>query len=268
MGAIANGMAAHGGVRPFGATFLVFSDYMRPTIRLAALSRLPVIYVWTHDSVGLGEDGPTHQPVEHLAALRAIPNLLILRPADANETTEAWRIALRHTAGPVGLVFSRQKLPIFDRTKVAPASGVVKGAYALAEAGPPGKNGGLPDVILIGTGSEVALAIEAQQRLAAEGMRCRVVSMPSWELFTQQPQAYRDEVLPPAVTARVSVEAAVSFGWEKWIGPYGAAVAVDRFGASAPGSTVLKELGFNVDHVVDMAKSVLARTGARGEGRR
>lgn len=266
MGAIANGIAAHGGVRPFGATFLVFSDYMRPTIRLAALSELPVIYVWTHDSIGLGEDGPTHQPVEHLASLRAIPNLLVLRPADANETAEAWRIALRHTAGPVGLVFSRQKLPIFDRTKVAPAAGVARGAYVLAEAGPDGKNGALPDVILIGTGSEVALALDAQQRLAGEGIRSRVVSMPSWELFEQQPQAYRDEVLPPPVSARVSIEAAVSLGWEKWIGPLGAAVAVDRFGASAPGATVLKELGFSVDHVVEVAKSVLARTGARGEG--
>ncbi len=276
MGAILNGMAAHGGVRPYGATFLVFSDYMRPSVRLAALSELPVIYVWTHDSIGLGEDGPTHQPVEHLASLRAIPNMIVLRPADANETAEAWRIALRHTHGPVALVLSRQSLPIFDRSVLAPADGVARGAYVLAESGSAERSPqrgasdrtSVPDVILIATGSEVALALEAHQRLAAEGIRSRVVSMPCWELFEKQPEAYRDTVLPPTVSARVSVEAAVSFGWERWTGPDGAIIGVDRFGASAPGSVVLRELGFNVDHVVEVVKSVLARTSGREGARR
>ncbi len=274
MGAVTNGMAAHGGVRPFGATFLVFSDYMRPSVRLAALSELPVIYVWTHDSVGLGEDGPTHQPVEHLASLRAIPNLVVLRPADANETAEAWRIALRHTRGPVALVLSRQKLPVFDRAVVAPASGVARGAYVLAEAppsaagGPVGKKSARPDVILMATGSEVALALEAHQRLVADGIRSRVVSMPCWELFEQQPHAYRDEVLPPAVFARVGIEAAATFGWDRWTGPGGAVIGIDRFGASAPGSVVMAQLGFTADHVVDVARTVLARGSARGEEHR
>ncbi len=274
MGAVTNGMAAHGGVRPFGATFLVFSDYMRPSVRLAALSELPVIYVWTHDSVGLGEDGPTHQPVEHLASLRAIPNLVVLRPADANETAEAWRIALRRTRGPVALVLSRQKLPVFDRAVVAPASGVARGAYVLAEVppsgagGPVGKKSAHPDVILMATGSEVALALEAHQRLVADGIRSRVVSMPCWELFEQQPQAYRDEVLPPAVPARVGIEAAATFGWDRWTGPRGAVIGIDRFGASAPGPVVMAQLGFTVDHVIDVTRTVLARGAARGEEHR
>ncbi len=274
MGAVTNGMAAHGGVRPFGATFLVFSDYMRPAVRLAALSELPVIYVWTHDSVGLGEDGPTHQPVEHLASLRAIPNLLVLRPADANETAEAWRIALRHTRGPVALVLSRQKLPVFDRAVVAPASGVARGAYVLAEAppsaagGPAGKKSARPEVILMATGSEVALALEAHQRLVADGIRSRLVSMPCWELFEQQPQAYRDEVLPPAVSARVGIEAAATLGWDRWTGPGGAVIGIDRFGASAPGPVVMAQLGFTTDHVIDVTRTVLARGSARGEEHR
>jgi transketolase len=256
MAAALVGMAAHGGLRPYGATFLVFSDYMRPSVRLAALSDLDVLYVWTHDSVGLGEDGPTHQPVEHLASLRAMPNLVVLRPADATETVEAWRAALRRTGGPTAIVCSRQKLPVLDRTALAPASEVARGAYVLADA--PGH--GTPQVILIATGSEVSLALDAHQRLVREQIRSRLVSMPSWELFEQQPQAYRDAVLPPAVHARVSVEAAASFGWDRWVGPDGAIIGIDRFGASAPGPTVLKELGFTADHVVDVAKTVLERT--------
>jgi transketolase len=283
MGAALNGMAAHGGVRPYGATFLVFSDYMRPSVRLAALSRLPVIYVWTHDSIGLGEDGPTHQPIEHLASLRSIPDLLVIRPADANETVEAWRIALRHTEGPVALVLSRQKLPVIDRSRYVSAGEVAQGAYVLADTAPSGGSraertgapvatsvgdGPAPDVILIATGSEVSLALEAHDRLIQEGIRSRVVSMPCWKLFEQQPQTYRDAVLPPAVRARVSIEAAASFGWERWVGPGGAIIGVDRFGASAPGSVVMRELGFNVDHVVATARSALGRTTPRGEVRR
>lgn len=267
MGAILNGMAAHGGVRPFGATFLVFADYMRPSVRLAALAELPVIYVWTHDSIGVGEDGPTHQPVEHLASLRAMPNLVVVRPADAGEVVEAWRVALQHQAGPVALVLSRQKLPVLDRRRVAPAEGVARGAYVLAEVGP-GRRGRRPDVILIATGSEVALALEAAERLGGEGLRVRVVSMPSWELFEAQPQAYRDQVLPPQVRARVSVEAGASVGWERYVGREGAIIGVDRFGASAPGPVVMREYGFTVDHVVEVAKEVLARMGGPRRRRR
>jgi transketolase len=267
MGAIANGLAAHGGLRPFAATFLVFSDYMRPSVRLAALSGLPVIYLWTHDSIGLGEDGPTHQPVEHLPSLRAIPNLLVIRPADATETVEGWRIALGRTEGPTALVLSRQKLPVIDRTRYAPASGLARGAYVLADAAPAGE-GAPPEVILIATGSEVALALEAHARLGQDGIRSRVVSMPCWELFEQQPQAYRDAVLPPGARARVSIEAASPLGWERWVGREGATIGVDRFGASAPGPVVTREYGFTVEHVVAVAKSALARTSGRGEERR
>jgi transketolase len=262
MGAAAVGMAAHGGLRPYVATFLVFSDYMRPSVRLAALSDLDVIYVWTHDSVGLGEDGPTHQPIEHLASLRAIPNLVVLRPADATETVEAWRTALRRTGGPTAIVCTRQKLPVLDRGTLAPASGVARGAYVLADAAQSGD----PHLVLIATGSEVTLALEAHQRLSREGIHCRLVSMPSWELFEAQPQAYRDEVLPPQVGARVSVEAAASFGWDRWVGPDGAVIGIDRFGASAPGGVVLKELGFTADHVVAVAKAVLERTRTAADG--
>jgi transketolase len=223
--------------------------------------------VWTHDSIALGEDGPTHQPVEHLASLRAMPNMLVIRPADANETVEGLRVAIRHTGGPVALVLSRQKLPVLDRAVLAPAAGLARGAYVLAEAGPPGSRSALPDVIVIATGSEVPLALEAQQQLAQEGMRCRVVSMPSWELFEAQPQAYRDQVLPPEVRARVSVEAASPFGWERWIGVEGAAVGVTRYGASAPGAVVMREFGFTASHVVQVVKTVLARTRGRKEGR-
>jgi len=254
MAAILTGMAHHGGVIPFGATFLTFSDYMRPGIRLAALSEARVIYIWTHDSIALGEDGPTHQPVEQLASLRAIPNLVVLRPADANETVEAWRVAMQHATGPVGLVLTRQKLPVLDRTALAPASGTARGAYVLAEAG-----GDEPEVILIATGSEVSLALEAHHQLAGSGIRSRVVSMPSWELFEAQPAAYQEEVLPPAVHARVSIEAASPFGWERHVGPAGAIIGVHGFGASAPGPEIMARYGFTVEHVVATARGVLAR---------
>ncbi|MGE5759021.1 MAG: transketolase [Gemmatimonadota bacterium] len=254
MTAILTGMAHHGGVVPFGATFLTFSDYMRPSIRLAALSGAHVIYVWTHDSIALGEDGPTHQPVEQLASLRAMPNLLVLRPADANETVEAWRIALQHTGGPVGLVLTRQKIPVLDRTTLAPAAGTARGAYVLIDAAE-----GLPELILLATGSEVSLALDAHRQLAGEGIRTRVVSMPSWELFEAQSAVYRETVLPPAVRARVSVEAGSPFGWDRYVGPAGAIIGVDHFGASAPGPDVMARYGFTVEHVVATAKAALAR---------
>ena len=254
MTAILTGMAHHGGVIPFGATFLTFSDYMRPSIRLAALSGARVIYVWTHDSIALGEDGPTHQPVEQIASLRAMPNLVVIRPADATETVEAWRIALTHTGGPVGLVLSRQKLPVLDRAALAPAKGTARGAYVLIDADPTRA----PDLIWIATGSEVSLALAAHRQLNGEGIRSRVVSMPSWELFAAQPVAYRDAVLPPAVTARVSVEAASPFGWERYVGPGGAIIGVDHFGASARGPVVMAHYGFTVEHLVATARAVLA----------
>jgi transketolase len=252
MAAAMTGMALHGGLLPFGATFFSFSDYMRPSIRLAALSNAHVIYVWTHDSIALGEDGPTHQPVEQLAGLRAMPNMTIIRPSDATETVEAWRVALQHTDGPVGLVLTRQKLPVLDRTVLAAASGLAQGAYILAEAA-----SSPLDVILIATGSEVPLALDAHARLAADGIRTRVVSMPSWELFDAQPQSYRDTVLPPSVGARVSIEAAAPFGWERYVGPSGAIIGVNGFGASAPGPVVMREYGFTPEHVVETAKAVL-----------
>ncbi len=253
MTAILTGMAHHGGVVPFGATFFTFSDYMRPSIRLAALSGAHVIYVWTHDSIAVGEDGPTHQPIEQLAGLRAMPNLLVLRPADANETVEAWRIAMQHTGGPVGLVLTRQKLPVLDRTTLAPAAGSARGAYVLVDP-----SEGSPELILIATGSEVSLALDAHRQLTGEGIRARVVSMPSWELFEAQSAEYRQAVLPPAVHARVSVEAASTFGWERYVGPGGAIIGVNRFGASAPGPEVMARYGFTVEHVVAAAKAVLA----------
>lgn len=262
MTAILTGMAHHGGVIPFGATFLTFSDYMRPSIRLAALSAAHAIYVWTHDSIALGEDGPTHQPVEQIASLRAMPNMLVLRPADANETVEAWRVALQHTGGPVGLVLTRQKLPVLDRAKLAPAAGTARGAYVLIDA----DGSKPPELILIATGSEVSLALAAHRQLSGEGVRSRVVSMPSWELFEAQPVEYRDTVLPQAVWARVSVEAGSSFGWERYVGPTGAIIGVDHFGASAPGPVVMAHYGFTVEHVVATARAVLAtnRVSRRG----
>lgn len=258
MAAILTGLAHHGGVVPFGATFLTFADYMRPAIRLAALSGAHVIYIWTHDSIAVGEDGPTHQPVEQLASLRAIPNLVVFRPADANETAEAWRLAVRHRGGPVGLVLSRQALPVLAETAANARDGVPRGAYVLADAA----DGRPPQVILLATGSEVSLALEAHRSLAADGVRSRVVSMPSWELFEAQPEAYRESVLPAAVTARVSVEAASPFGWERHVGPQGAMVAVRRFGASAPGPTVLAHYGFTVEHVLATVREVLGRRPA------
>jgi transketolase len=257
MAAVLTGMALHGGLRPFGATFLSFSDYMRPSIRLAALSKARVIYIWTHDSIALGEDGPTHQPVEQLAGLRAMPNMTVLRPSDATETVEAWRVALTHTEGPVGLVLTRQKLPVIDRKTFAPASGLALGAYVLTDVG-----GSAPDVILIATGSEVSIALEAHERLIKDGIRSRVVSMPCWELFDAQPQSYRDAVLPPSVRARVSIEAASPFGWERYVGLSGAIIGVNHFGASAPGPIVMREFGFTPEHIVETAKVVLKQTAS------
>jgi transketolase len=258
MGGILNGMALHGGVRPYGATFLVFSDYMRPSIRLAALMGLPVVYVFTHDSVGLGEDGPTHQPIEHLAALRAIPNLTVVRPADGPETAQAWRAALLRREGPTALVLTRQKVPVIDRSKGAAADGLLQGAYVLAEAG-----GGSPRVILIASGSELGLCLAARDLLEAGGTPTRVVSAPSLEAFARQPQAYRDAVLPPGVRARVAVEAASPFGWHRWVGTDGEVLGIDRFGASAPFERIFQELGFTAAHVAERARAVLARpTGA------
>jgi transketolase len=252
MGAVVNGIACHGGVRPYAATFFIFSDYMRPAVRLAAISRLPIIFVWTHDSVGLGEDGTTHQPVEHLASLRAMPGLVIIRPADANETVEAWRVAMARTVGPVALILSRQKLPVLGASKTAPAEGLCRGAYVLRDA-PSGR----PDAIVIATGSEVHLALAAQDELAREGLDVRVVSMPSWELFEEQPREYREAVLPPGVTARVSVEAGSSLGWERWVGDRGRVIALDRFGASAPGEVCMERFGFTSENVARAVREVL-----------
>jgi len=251
MGAILNGIAAHGGALPFGATFLVFSDYMRPPIRLAALSRLHVIYVFTHDSVGLGEDGPTHQPIEHLAALRAIPNLTVIRPCDANETVEAWRVAIERTDGPVALALTRQNVPTLDRQIFAPASGLRWGGYILADA-----PDGAPDLILIATGSEVSLAVAAKAILAEEGAKVRVVSLPSWELFDAQPREYRDSVLPPHAVVRLSIEAAATQGWSRYVGDEGESIGLDRFVASAPGGEALEKLGFSVANVVERARAL------------
>ncbi len=260
MAAIMTGMACHGGVIPFGATFLSFSDYMRPSIRLAALSRVHVLYIWTHDSIALGEDGPTHQPIEQLASLRAMPNMIVLRPSDATETVEAWRVALTHTDGPVGLILTRQKVPVIDRTVYAAATGLAQGAYVLAGDGDPE-----PSVILIATGSEVSIALDAHRVLTGDGIRSRVVSMPCWELFEQQPQGYRDAVLPPRVRARVSIEAASPFGWERYVGREGAILGADSFGASAPGPTVMREFGFTPEQIVETAKALLNTTPERAE---
>ena len=253
MGAAMSGMALSR-LRPFGGTFFNFCDYVKPAVRLAALMELPVIYVFTHDSIGLGTDGPTHQPIEQLASLRAMPNIVVLRPGDANEVVEAWKLAVQRAHGPTALVLSRQAIPTFDRTKFAPASGVAKGAYVLSDA-----PGGKPDVILMATGSEVGLCVAAQEKLASEGVKARVVSIPSWELFEQQGSAYKESVLPVSVTARVSVEMASTFGWERYIGPKGKAVGMHTFGASAPLEDVLKKFGFTVDTVVAAAKETLTK---------
>jgi transketolase len=256
MGAISNGLAAHGGLRPFCATFLVFSDYMRPSVRLAALMGLPVIYVWTHDSIGLGGDGPTHQPIEHLNSLRLLPNLYVIRPADGPETAEAWRAALGRVDGPTALVLSRQELPVIDRDRYAPAAGLHQGAYVLAEA-----SGGEPELILLATGSEVWLALAAHEELEQrQEIPTRVVSMPCWELFEAQPQDYQDLVLPPQVTARLAVEAGTTALWRQWVGRRGGVVGIDRYGASAAGGTALVKFGFTEDNVVEHALAVLHRT--------
>jgi transketolase len=252
MGSVTNGLTYHGGLRAFSATFLVFSDYMRPPMRLAALSDLPSIFVFTHDSIGLGEDGPTHQPIEHLPALRAIPNMVVFRPADANEVSEGWRVAIERRAGPTTLVFSRQALPIYDRGQLGPASGARRGGYVFADCP------GAPQVILIASGSEVELAMLTRDVLEGEGTRVRVVSLPSWELFAAQPQSYRDEVLPPGVTARVGIEAASPLGWERWVGDRGDVVGLDRFGASAPAAEVYQHLNFTPEYVAQRARALLA----------
>ncbi len=251
MGSIVNGMALHGGVIPYGATFLTFSDYMRPPMRLAALMGLRVVYVFTHDSIGVGEDGPTHQPIEHLMNLRTVPNLTVIRPADATESVEAWRAALLNTEGPTALVFTRQNLPVLDRGAYAPAGGLQLGGYVLweSEAG--------PDLILIGTGSETHIALEAGRRLADEGLKVRVVSLPSWELFDGQPEDYRESVLPSHVKARVAVEAGAGLGWEHYVGLEGAVVALDRFGASAPAPLLYEEFGLTAQHLTERAREIL-----------
>jgi len=260
MGAILNGMARHGGVIPYGATFFIFSDYMRPSIRLAALMGCHVVYVFTHDSIGVGEDGPTHQPIEHLASLRAMPNLHVVRPADANETAAAWRAALERTTGPTALVLSRQKLPVLPPSSVFRDDGVSRGAYVLEDA-----EDGRPAVLLIATGSEVSVALAARKLLGEEGVPARVVSMPCWERFEEQEAGYREAVLPSSVPARVSVEAGSTFGWERYVGDRGASVGIDRFGASAPAERIFRELGITPEAVRDRAKSVLAaiRKGVR-----
>jgi transketolase len=252
MGGILNGLAAHGGLFPFGGTFFVFTDYMRPAIRLAALSGFPVIYVFTHDSIGLGEDGPTHQPIEHLASLRAMPGLVVIRPSDANETAVAWRVALERRHGPTALVLTRQNLPVLDRAVLAPAEGLSRGGYVLRR-----EESGGPDVILIGTGSEVEIALAAAEVLRGRGIRVRVVALPSWELFEAQDASYREAVLPTEVTARVAVEAASPFGWERYVGAGGAVVGIDRFGASAPARVLYRELGITAENVVTAALGVM-----------
>jgi transketolase len=252
MGAAVNGMAAHGGVLPFSATFFTFSDYMKPAVRLGALSHLKVVYVFTHDSIGLGEDGPTHQPVEPLAALRAVPNLTLIRPADPNEVSEAWAFAIEHD-GPTVLVFTRQAVPHLDRSR-AKDPAVAKGAYILSDAD------GQPDVILIGTGSEVSLCVEAQTTLLKSSVKARVVSMPSWELFSAQTAAYRESVLPAKIKKRVSIEAGASLGWHRWVGDEGTIIAVDRYGASAPGAEIFQHYGLTADNVAAAALRLTGRT--------
>jgi len=252
MGAIVNGMAVFGGVIPYGASFLVFSDYMRPAIRLSALSGYPSIWIFTHDSIGLGEDGPTHQPIEHLAALRSIPNLVVIRPADANEVSEAWRVAIQRRHGPTLMALTRQNVPTLDRELYDSAVELAKGAYVLADLGEK-----QPELILMASGSEVSLIVDAGARLAAEGVNVRLVSFPSWELFAAQPKSYRDLVLPPAVKARLAVEAGVAQGWERWTGDDGTILSIERFGASAPYKTIYRELGLTVEHVIELAQKLL-----------
>jgi transketolase len=252
MASILNGLSLSK-LRPFGSGFLIFSDYARGAIRLSALMEIPVIHIFTHDSIGVGEDGPTHQPVEQLASLRAMPGLIVLRPGDANEIAEAWRLIMELQHEPVALILSRQPMPTLDRTRYAPAEGVRRGGYVLADAG------GAPEAILIATGSEVALAVGAHERLVADGVRARVVSMPSWELFEGQPQEYRDEVLPPEVTARIAIEQASTLGWHRYVGLDGAVIGMDTFGASAPLKALQTKFGFTPDAVVAATKAVVER---------
>ncbi len=254
MGAIINGIAAHEGLIPFGATFLTFSDYMRPAIRLASIMQLHVIYVFTHDSIGMGEDGPTHQPIEHLASLRAMPGIVVVRPADANETTEAWRYILEARNKPVALILTRQNVPILNRNELASEKGLHKGAYILADS--PEE---YPQLILIASGSEVSLIVAARKKLLEQHIGVRLVSMPCWEIFEEQTQEYKDSVLPPAVVARISVEAGASLGWQKYTGTQGENISIDHFGASAPGPVLLREFGFTVDHIIQKALKLLER---------
>jgi len=257
MGQVTNGMALHGGVRPFAATFLIFSDYMRPSIRLAALQQVPSIFVYTHDSIGLGGDGPTHQPIEHLASLRAMPGIVIFRPADGNETAEAWRIALQRE-GPTLFVLSRQALPVLGDVERVRA-GVRRGGYVVADA-----ESGAPELVLLATGSEVSLALDARARLQERGCRVRVVSMPSWELLDEQPAEYLAELLPIGVP-RLSIEAAASLGWHRWVGDGGDIIALDRFGASASEKDIMARFGFDTEHVVARAEALLQRTRANAQ---
>jgi transketolase len=252
MGVIMNGMAVHGGLIPFGATFLAFADYLRPSIRLAALMGLHLVYIFTHDSIAVGEDGPTHQPVEQLASLRAIPGLVVIRPADANETAVAWPAALEIRDQPVALILTRQNLPTIDRSLFSTADGLARGAYILADT-----PDAAPDLILIASGSEVNIAVEAREKLQEKGVKVRVVSMPSWELFSVQPAAYLDEVLPPAVKARLAVECGISQGWHRYVGEKGDVIAMDGFGASAPGPIVTAAFGFTVENVCARALALL-----------
>jgi transketolase len=253
MGSICNGMAL-AGLRAYGSGFLIFSDYMKPPIRLAAIMELPVIYIFTHDSIGVGEDGPTHQPIEQLISLRSIPGMIVLRPADANEVAESWKVAMREHDKPVALALSRQALPTFDRTKYASAEGVKQGAYVMASCE------GTPDVILMGTGSEVSLCVGAYETLTAEGIKARVVSMPSWELFEDEDEAYRESVLPSGVTARLAVEQGSSMGWDRYVGLKGKTIAMHTFGASAPAAALMKKFGFTPEAVLETARS-LAKGG-------
>ena len=254
MGSVLNGMAIYGGLVPFGATFLIFSDYMRPAIRLAALMKQKVIYVFTHDSIGLGEDGPTHQPIEQIASLRAIPNLVVMRPADSNETVEAWKYAINHVGGPVALILTRQKLPILDQNKYGSAKGLQYGAYIV-------KNSvAKPDLLLIATGSEVSLSLKAAEQIEAEGKNVRVISFPSWEIFEQQSDEYKNQILPTEIKTRVSVEMGIGMGWQKYVGDFGEAMSIETFGASAPDNILYEKYGFTVENVVVTAKRVLSKT--------
>ncbi len=254
MGSILNGMAIYGGVIPFGATFLIFSDYMRPAIRLAALMKQKVIYVFTHDSIGLGEDGPTHQPIEQIASLRAIPNLVVIRPADANETVEAWKYAINHKGGPVALILTRQKLSILDQNKYGSAKGLENGAYIVKDSKQK------PDLLLIATGSEVSLALKSAEQLEAEGKNVRVISFPSWEIFEQQSAEYKQQIFPEEIKTRVSVEMGIGMGWQKYVGDSGEVMSIETFGASAPDNILYEKYGFTVENVVITAKRVLSKT--------